>query len=104
MKLRIHGSSIRIRLSDDEVHILAETGSVEDRIVFDPEESLVYAVEIHDDEEIAVIRAPGRIAVLLPKSDVEEWPYNDVVGFEAVADNGADGLTILVEKDLPCEH
>jgi hypothetical protein len=104
MKLRIQGSSIRIRLSEDEVHVLAETGRVEDQLIFDPEESFTYAVEVHDDEEIAVLRGPGQIAVLLPKSDVEDWPYDDVVGFEAVADNGAEGLTILVEKDLPCEH
>lgn len=104
MKLRIQDSSIRIRLSGDEVHVLAETGRVDDRLVFDPDESLIYAVELHDDEEIAVMRAPGQIIVLLPRVDVEDWPYDDVVGFEAVADNGAEGLTILVEKDLPCKH
>ena len=104
MKLRLQGSSLRFRLDADEVHELVETGRVYDRVVFGPHEDLEYAVETHDDEEIAIVRSPGRIIVLLPRTDTEDWAYNDVIGFEAEAENGEDGLTITVEKDLPCEH
>lgn len=102
MKLRIFGNSIRLRLQQGEVHELAETGRTEDRVVFGPDERLVYAVETHNDDEIALVRAPGEITILLPADDVDDWAYSDLVGFEAEADNGEDGLSILVEKDFSC--
>jgi hypothetical protein len=102
MKLRIRGDSIRLRLQRGEVYELAETGRVEDQLVFGPAERLVYAVEMHDDAEVALVRSPGEITVLLPAEDTQGWAYSDQTGFEAVADNGEDGLTILVEKDFSC--
>ena len=102
MKLRIRGNSIRLRLQRGEVVQLAESGRVEDRVVFGPDEQLVYAVESHRDQNIALLRAPGEIAVRLALEDVTEWAESDQVGFEAIADNGEDGLTILIEKDFSC--
>lgn len=104
MKLRIHHNSIRLRLDHDEVRELADKGRVEDRIVFGPEAALVYAIESHTDEEIALVRATGEITIRLPEADIKEWAASELVGFEATAENGESGLLILVEKDLPCEH
>jgi hypothetical protein len=102
MKLRIRGNSVRLRLAVGEVQELAETGRIEDRLVFGPSDQLVYAVEAHRDDDIALVRGPGEIAVRLPAEDIAKWADSDQVGFETMADNGEGGVRILVEKDFSC--
>ena len=45
MKLRIHGNSLRLRLSQSEVAQFSKTGFVEDSIQFAPGASFAYALE-----------------------------------------------------------
>ena len=91
-----------MRLQQGEVDELAQTGRVEDCLVFGPNERLTYGIETHEDDEIALVRSPDDITVLLPGEAVEEWAYSDQTGFEILADNGEEGLTILIEKDFSC--
>ncbi len=102
MKLRIRGNSIRLRLQQSEVAQLVTQGRVEERLVFGPDEHLVYAVESHPDPNIALLRAPGQITVRVSVEDIAEWAESDKVGFETLVDNGEDGVHILVEKDFEC--
>ena len=45
MKLRIHGNSLRLRLSQSEVAQFSKTGFVEDSIQFAPGVSFAYTLE-----------------------------------------------------------
>src|SRR5438093_3090873 len=98
MKLRIRGSSIRLRLTQAEVAHVAGEGRVEDAIAFGPGERLVYALVSADVPALRARYAAGRIEVAAPSVLAREWAASERVGME-----GEQGeLKILVEKDFAC--
>ena len=104
MKLRVRGSSLRLRLTQREVEELASRGIVEDAIAFAPATRLVYALRVSDEALAPSARFDGaRIDVTLPASDARAWSSSDRIGIEAEQPIG-DGalLRILVEKDFAC--
>jgi hypothetical protein len=108
MKMRIRGSSIRLRLSQREIETLAERGLVEDAIAFPPvvgpASRLVYALSVSNELQAPVARFEGaRIEVMLPAKVAARWTSSEEVGVEA-EEPLADGsvLRILVEKDFAC--
>ena len=103
MKLRILGNSIRIRLSQDELSRLSETGQVSDAIVFGAGCQLGYSLEV--DSELEVLRASfsdSQITVSLPKTVAETWTSTDQVSLHGEQTLPEGELTILVEKDFRC--
>ena len=92
MKLRIRGSSIRLRLTQSEVAKVAAEGRVEDVVDFGSAK-LVYALVAGD--AIRASYTQNRIEVVAP---VKAWAASDDVGIE-----GEHGpLKIIVEKDFAC--
>ncbi len=104
MKLRIQGSSIRLRLKQPEVTTLAETGRVEDRIEIGPGAALTYALETSDVSALSVRLDGSDITVLLPRDQAAEWTDTDNVGLEAELATDSGTLQVLVEKDFQCLH
>jgi hypothetical protein len=106
MKIRIQGNSIRLRLKQNEVASLSETGLVEDRLAFGPDPSsqhLVYRLESADVDAMSTEFQNGCVTVQLPRADASEWLTNEVVGFEHnVESEGNEPISILVEKDFKC--
>jgi hypothetical protein len=105
MKLRIRGDFLRLRLDQDEVARLRDTGRVEQAIHFGAGDDaiLAYAV-VGDDVDAPRAELHGRsILVRLPSARVRAWADGDDVGIEATQALG-DGraLRLLVEKDFRC--
>lgn len=104
MKIRIQGNSIRLRLKQEEVATLAETGSVEDRLKFGPEDSqhLIYRLLAADVPAINTSFNHGVIVVEVPEEDAKTWIWSNRVGFEQDVKVDGESIRILVEKDFKC--
>jgi len=104
MKLRIRGDSIRIRVSQVELHEIAEHGRVRDTIHFGDGVGLSYALE--SDSAARTLRASYAadvISVVLPAATVRRWADSNQVSIEGEqALDGGETLRILVEKDFAC--
>ena len=107
MKLRIRGSSLRLRLTRSEVAEIGAGNAVEERIEFggEPAQQLFYALVPSDDFETpTAVFDSGRIAVFIPRSQADEWARTNQIGIEAEKPitGKAETLRILVEKDFTC--
>jgi hypothetical protein len=97
VKLRIRGSSIRLRLSKTEVDALRERG-VEETLALAPM-SLVYRIELAPGSASVTAAFDGRkLVVRVPEAVAVDFCDTDRVGFEETH----DGVRILVEKDWQC--
>ncbi len=98
MKLRFHGDSLRLRLSQAEMARLAETGRVEDTLTFAPGQILSYSLET--GAALAAAFDGGRISIVVPVAAAKHWMESEEAGIE-----GASGpLKMLIEKDFRCLH
>lgn len=100
MKLRFHGNSVRLRLSQSEVARLAETGKVEETITFPLDRKLSYSIECGIGGAVAATLDGSNIRVLLPADLSKAWIESDQTGIEG----GTESLRVLVEKDFQCLH
>ena len=104
MKLRIHGNSLRIRLTRPEVGRLADTGYLEEQTLFFAGNKLVYALQSVDHgDELSATFDTNKITMFVPHELIKDWPQNNVVGFSAsmtVSEN--ETLHLLLEKDFVC--
>ena len=108
MKLRIHGNSIRFRVTQSEVAILAAEGKLENWAQFTPSaaDRFGYAIEVSSQcSEMHASCSGGVILVTLPANLARTWANTNQVGIEH-AQPAADGgvLRIAVEKDFRCLH
>ena len=115
MKLRIEDDTLRLRLSEGELHEFASSGRVEGFVHFglNPNQRLTYALErgsepaqtLPNEEPVQVHYEPGAITVRVPFALAKTWLETDQNGFShdvPLAEN--QRLRILVEKDLDCRH
>ena len=103
MKLRIRGNSLRIRLSKKEVVKIAEDGYLEEQTSFG-ENKFIYALEkVDKGNELTASLDLNKITVFVPSVLVNNWPENDITGFNAnMPLSGKDSLFLLLEKDFIC--
>ena len=103
VKLRIKGNSIRLRLTRSEVAAFAETGAVQDAIVFGPGPRLTYTLARTSAPALTASFDGGNITVSVPIGVADPWLQTDQIGFagEQPLDAG-ETLRILVEKDFAC--
>ncbi len=108
MKIRIQGSSLRLRLSEAEVQQFGAGKSAEETIVFGPEEKdkltfiLTDAIE---KNEVDILFKDNIISVQIPTSQILIWQNSNQASILAKIPNGKpEGLKILIEKDLDCSH
>ncbi len=97
MKLRLRGSSIRLRLTQPEIAALRERGSVEETVRFSPTSRLVYAIERGGDA-LGASFEDGRVVVRVPDALAFDLCDTDRVGIDGVHGE----LRILIEKDWQC--
>ena len=103
MKLRIRGSSVRLRLTRGEVQRVAEGGRVEDAVAFGPTQCLSYALVAADVSVPSATFDQAAIVVSIPHEQLHAWATSDDVGIEAQQSIGnGQALSILVEKDFAC--
>ena len=106
MKIRIKDNSLRLRLTQKEIHELEETGKLHAHTPFGQGQAFGYSLHLD-----AAIQQPegrfeaGEIRVLLPEDMATTWIQSNQVGIEAVQEV-AEGsqLHLLIEKDFKCLH
>ncbi|CAN5178956.1 hypothetical protein BH09BAC6_BH09BAC6_24840 [soil metagenome] len=97
MKIRIRNNSLRYRLTRSEVAILADEGTLVDKVSF-AEQTLVYAIKRSNEEQLSASFKNNTVTLFIPEQMVKEFIDTDRVGFEH-----HDGpLHLLVEKDFTC--
>lgn len=104
MKLRLKGNSIRLRLSQTDVAMLAAEGLVEEKFSFSKETSLCYRLMVQEDIlKPGISYAANNITVLIPADFTREWPADNVVGTSTLhtTEDGTE-IFILIEKDFKC--
>ena len=104
MKLRMKGNSIRLRLTQPEVALLASGTAVEERTGFPGGGTLVWRlVSDHQATEPGAGFKDGVMIVWLPAAAVGRWARETVVGLEFASPLKSGGeLSVLVEKDFAC--
>jgi len=108
MKLRIHGNSIRFRISQSEMAALVAGAGLEDSLQFGPApgEKLAYILETSSRcSEVRALYSEGVIQVTIPSNLARTLESTDQIGiehFQPIA-RGA-GLKIILEKDFHCSH
>ena len=106
MKLRLHGNSVRLRLTQAEVAQFSKTGYVEERIDFGAGASLTYVLESSSKAETLQAHYwNGQVHIQMPVAAGHDWVTTDrvgVAGEQALA--GGKQLSILIEKDFQCIH
>jgi len=103
VKLRIKGSSLRLRLTQGEIQQLAETGEVQEQVPFAANTALIYRLrrdsEIHD---ITVTYNGNIIEILIPERTSREWCGSDRVTLEHSQHVPGGELRVTLEKDFAC--
>ena len=103
MKLRIKGPTLRLRLTQGEIHALLEAGVVEERVPFAPGVSLIYRLRRDARSgEISASFRNGVVEILIPEGNAREWCTSELVtlAHEQALPDGA--LRITLEKDFAC--
>jgi hypothetical protein len=103
MKLRIKGPSLRLRLTQGEVHALGREGCVEEQVPFGGGVNLTYRLT----RDAAATRitasfAGGVLDIRVPAAQVLDWCRSDAVTLAASQDAAPHTLRITVEKDFAC--
>jgi hypothetical protein len=106
MKLRIHGNSIRLRLTQNEVAHFQQSGRADASICFAPDRTLSYSVEQRQNApEVFASFEGNAIRVVIPAEVAIQWTDSDDVGIQASQPIGEDlRLELLIEKDFQCLH
>lgn len=104
MKLRIRGSSLRLRLNQPEVEKLATEGLVKETVEFGAQEKLEYVLESSAAvSKICSNFSGGILKIMLPAHLATVWAKGDETGLEAIQEsNETQTLRILIEKDFAC--
>ena len=106
MKLRIHGNSLRLRLTQPEVAQFSKTGFVEDSVQFGP--GIRFAYTIETSSALSTPQATYQdhwLRIQVPASLASEWYTSDDVAISAEQKVEPDAtLAILIEKDYQCLH
>ena len=100
MKLRIKGNTIRIRLSEAEVNLIAEGIPVIEETQF-PSSALTYKVQLSASE--AADFNDNVVQINLTQDEIDRWAMTDEVTIsKEMAIPNDNILSILVEKDFKC--
>ena len=104
MKIRIHGNSIRYRLSKTDITNFGIAGFVEEKTEFANSVSFHYRLEKKKDiENLSATFSGNRISIFVPENLATGWTTNYRVGFENRMDIGeGKSLLLLIEKDFVC--
>jgi len=100
MKLRIKGNSIRLRLSEPEVSILANGEKVAEKVDFS---SSLLRYEVQSSDHVSVDFINNTVVVKLGEDIIKTWAESDQVSISMnINGSEANKLSILVEKDFKC--
>jgi len=112
VKLRIKGSSLRLRLTQGEVQQLDMHGEVAEQVHFAPGTVLTYRILIDkNNKDITASYAGNLIDIRIPESMAREWSRSEAVTLSrdqpitavtAVSGSAPGELRVVIEKDWAC--
>ncbi len=103
MKLRIKGTTVRLRLTQSEVATVGEGGRVQEITLFGPQAQFCYALEAVDTPHIEAEYNNNTITVRVPRAMAHDWATSELIGLSAeqkIAENV--NLYLIIEKDFAC--
>jgi hypothetical protein len=101
MKLRIKGSSLRLRLTQGEVRQLETQGEVAEQVEFGAGAKLTYRLR-SEGPVIAATYADNVIDIRVPRESALHWSRNDQVTLSHAEAVPGGELKIVIEKDWNC--
>lgn len=103
MKLRIKGSSLRLRLTQGEIRELAEGRAVEEQVPFAAQATLTYRLQ-RDPKipEITASYAGNIIEIRVPERAAAQWCDTEQVALSRSQPVPGGELRIALEKDFAC--
>src|SRR5581483_5396465 len=103
MKLRIKGSSLRLRLTQFEVRHLESQGEVTELVPFASGAKLAYRVRTDSqNREISATYVDNVIDVRIPREMALTWAHTDQVTLSQTEAVTGGELRIVIEKDWNC--
>lgn len=104
MKIRILGNSIRLRLTQTEVQLLAQSEKVSESTRFGPDNFFGYELVLTTEAEIKVNFQQGKISVALPETIGRAWANGAAISLRENISTGTNSqLSVLIEKDFKCK-
>jgi hypothetical protein len=106
MKLKLHGNSIRLRLTRREIAEFAQTGRLEETFACGSGRRFAYGIERSEAASAIGVRASeAGIYVVLPSALAAEWTGTDRVGVSGeVAFDDGQSVAVLAEKEFRRVH
>ena len=105
MKLRIHGNTLRLRLTQSEVGLVSEGRQVEESTLFPGGAELKYVLRLSQSETKVVKTTKGEVSsidVVVESDKAMEWAKSDEVGLYGEEPLTLGSLELLIEKDFAC--
>lgn len=103
MKVRLRNNSIRLRLTQGEVQVLADAGQVDNQTHFTAGQVLGVTLRASDTNQINADFDAAVVTIGVPRAALAKWCTGNEVsltGRQTIDDDTA--LSILVEKDFAC--
>ena len=104
MKIRILGTTIRLRIKMFESDVIRETGVIEEVLEFgfDEADKLKFQIRTGEDK-FAIEQNLMQVAIIVPRDVIEKWTSTDMVGFEeTITTSKGKEIKVLIEKDWAC--
>jgi hypothetical protein len=100
MKLRLFGSTVRIRMRPQEVASWRAAGHWTEGVQIGPasQDRWSYRLELAPDPDWNVTAEPGHLVVTIPHAAVRDWTDSEAVTLEHLT---SWGTRLILEKDLP---
>jgi hypothetical protein len=103
MKLRIKGSSLRLRLTQGEVRRLESEGEVAELVQFGVGATLTYRLRTDTQKpQIAATYVDNVIDIRVPREMALTWSHTDQVTLSHGEPVAGGELRIIIEKDWNC--
>ena len=100
MKLRMFGSSVRLRLTPDEVATFGRGGRLRSVACFPNGAVFVYALSITAGDVLTARFEDDCIEVQVPRALAEAWAQSDEIAIAGAQPTTGGTFEILVEKDF----
>jgi hypothetical protein len=105
MKLRLTSDSVRLRLNQTDVALLAQSGELSEKVEFPGRVTFLYGLRVSGESEQGTARfADGELVVSIPATPAVAWMSNnkEVGLYYDQESEGGEVLHLIIEKDFQC--
>jgi hypothetical protein len=103
MKLRFRKNSLRLRVNQKEVELLASGALLEEHVHFPVGPTLSYLLQASTGSAAAATYCNGAIRVSTPMQQVTDWALSGEIGIYFDLPANGSVLKVAIEKDLECK-